>query len=249
MTLQISRSEAFRTIPQRKIQESLFETAKLCSVCGQGTDISLSNLCNDCRTINTAKLRFAEANIPIRYWKLKMEDSEGNQIFKGSKILFDKYKELTDNLANTYNEGVCICFAGGHGIGKTMTCTNLLKKAVLKGYQCLHVTLGDIVSSAVSNTHHDKFIARRELMMVDFLVIDEFDPRHMTEGASADLFGRQLEDIFRRRSENKLPLIMCTNSPNVIESFHGPIKQSIDSLMSYAEFIPIIDKDYRKGGM
>jgi DNA replication protein DnaC len=86
-------------------------------------------------------------------------------------------------------------------------------------------------------------------MMVDFLVIDEFDPRHMTEGASSDLFGRQMEDIFRRRSENKLPLFMCTNSPNVIDSFAGPIKQSIDSLMSYATVIPVLGKDFRKGGM
>jgi len=242
MAPQVSRSEAFRTIPQRKVNEALIKTLKSCEICSE-SGATLNNACDDCRVINTALSRFADSNIPIRFWYLKMED------FKGSSVLKEKYEEITSNLGQVYDDGVCICFAGGHGVGKTMTCANILKKAVAKGYQCLHVTLGDIVSSAVSNAGHDKFVARRELMMVDFLVIDEFDPRHMTEGASADLFGRQMEDIFRRRSENRLPLLMCTNSPNVVDSFAGPIRQSMDSLMSYATVIPVLGKDFRKGGM
>ncbi|KKN70813.1 hypothetical protein LCGC14_0427050 [marine sediment metagenome] len=594
MTRQISRSDAFRTIPQRKIQEALLKTLRDCDTCGQN-EATLNNACNNCILINTALSRFADSNIPIGYWHLKMED------FKGNKVLLDKYNELTENLNKTYYEGTCICFAGPHGTGKqlsletelptptgfiklenlkegdrlfdeqgnvcnvvelhpinlspesyeiefddgttikacaehrwltwdrdaraekkaknepiirttkeildtlrvggsqqianhsipctqplnyppqnlpidpyvlgiwlgdgtlidgtiecadddildeikkagysvnlinsslrnksksnkyrvgdlilskqkrrigllkyqlkelevlnnkhipnrylyssfkqrlallqglmdsdgscrengllefcsvkldladqvnqlihsfgiksnirksasflngvrhkdryricfttripvfrlkrklcrlrlekqqlcrtthryiinikpidpqpmrcitvdssshlflvtrsfipthnTMTTSNILKKASTRGYQCLHVTLGDIVSNAVSNTAYDKFTARRELMMVDFLVIDEFDSRHMTEGAGADLFGRQMEDIFRRRSENKLPLFMCTNSPNVIESFTGPIRQSIDSLMGFATIVPVLGKDFRKGGM
>lgn len=247
MTRQISRSDAFQTIPQRKVEEAMWKTVRSCEnvinniPCKENA--TLNSVCSDCRTINTVLSRFAESNIPIRYWHLKMDD------FKGSVILLNKYKELIQDLNKTYNEGVCVCFAGSHGIGKTMTVANILKKAVAKGYTCLHVTLGDIVSNAVSNSAQDKFIARRELMMVDFLVIDEFDPRHMKEGASADLFGRQLEDIFRRRSENKLPLFMCTNSPNVIDSFAGPIRQSIDSLMSYTTIVPVLGKDFRKGGM
>ncbi|MDP2685257.1 MAG: ATP-binding protein [bacterium] len=241
MNNHISRSDAFRTIPPRKIQEALIKTIKDCEACN-GSGATLNNTCDKCRVINTALNRFADSNIPTRYWHLKMED------FKGSKVLLDKYNELTEDLNKTYDDGVCICFAGPHGTGKTLTVVNVLKKAAARGYQCLHVTLSDIVSSAVSNTAYDKFIARRELMMVDFLVIDEFDPRHMTEGAGADLFGRQMEDIFRRRSENKLPLFMCTNSPNVIDSFTGPIKQSINSLMNYATIIPIIGQDFRKGG-
>ena len=92
----------------------------------------------------------------------------------------------------------------------------------------------------------EKFKARKELMTVDFLVIDEFDGRHMSAGASADLFGRQLESIFRRRIENSLPIFLSTNSPNVIDSFEGPIKQSIKSLMSSAKFIPVLGKDFRE---
>lgn len=238
MDLQISRSDAFRTIPQRKIHEALFKTLKNCSNCNQSS--SLQNACDNCRLINTALSRFAEANIPIRYWHLKMDN------FQGSSILLEKYNELVADLTKTYDEGTCMCFAGSHGVGKTYIVANILKKATVKGYQCLHITLGDIVASAVNNSSSDKFVARRELMMVDFLAIDEFDPRHMKEGASTDLFGRQLEDIFRRRSENKLPLLMCTNSPNVVETFTGAIRQSIESLMNYATIVSVLGKDFRR---
>ena len=184
------------------------------------------------------KRRFANSNIPIGYWHLKMED------FAGSKMLSTKYKEVTANLQQTYSDGICMCFAGNHGIGKTYIVTNILKAALVKGYQCLYVTLSDIVTNAVSNDS-DKYRARKELMMVDFLVIDEFDGRHMG-GAGADLYGRQLEDIFRKRWENKLPTFMCTNSISVTDAFEGPIKQSISSLMSNAQIVSVLDRDFRK---
>jgi hypothetical protein len=129
----------------------------------------------------------------------------------------------------------------------TMTAAAILKKAAIKGYNCLYVTLSDIVAVTVSAPADDKYYARKELLNVDFLVIDEFDPRYMPTGASSDLFGRTMEDVLRRRSENKLPLFMCTNSPNVVESFEGAIKYSIESLMNYAQIIPVLGTDFRKG--
>ena len=98
---------------------------------------------------------------------------------------------------------------------------------------------------AVSGPMDQKFKARKELTMVDFLVIDEFDSRHMTTGASADLYGRQLENVFRRRSENKLPTFMCTNSPQILDSFEGPIRQSVASLMNYVTIVTVMGKDGR----
>lgn len=234
MNTQILQSDALKTVPPRKVSEELQKTVRECETC-----TTLDNLCDRCRTINVIKRRYANANIPISYWYLKMED------FKGPADLKKKYDIISSDLENTYDNGTCICFAGSHGIGKSMVVTNILKSALAKGYQCLYTTLGDVVATAVSNSA-DKYIARKELMMVDFLVIDEFDGRHMTAGAGADLFGRQLEDVFRRRAENNLPLFMCTNSPNVLDSFEGPIKKSIESLMSYAEIVPVLGKDYRK---
>lgn len=241
MSTQISRSNALTTIPQKKLIRALTQTLKKCEVCSQNEEIKLSEACQTCRVINEAKQRYAKSNIPIRYWDLEMKG------FKGDEILVEKYDDIVGDLNKSYDDGICLCFAGSHGIGKTYTVTNILKRAVEKGFDCLYVTLSDIVEMTTSVMSFDKIIARKELLVVDFLVIDEFDPRHMANTMDAtSLYGRTLENIFRTRSQNLLPIFMCTNSPNVIESFGGSIKKSIESLMSCVEVIPVIGEDYRK---
>jgi len=131
----------------------------------------------------------------------------------------------------------------------TMTATCILKGAVHIGYSCLYTTLSDIVSVLTQGNSEDKFLSRRELVLVDFLVIDEFDPRFMATENAADLYARTLESVFRTRSSNKLPTLMCTNSPNVVESFSGPLRASIDSLMKgYLKVFPVLGEDFRKKG-
>jgi DNA replication protein DnaC len=128
-----------------------------------------------------------------------------------------------------------------------MAVTCILKKASHKGFSCLYTNLSDIVTVMTSASGEDKFNARRELNLVDFLVIDEFDSRFMPSENAADLYARSLESVFRSRSQNKLPTLMCTNSPNVVESFHGPLKASVDSLMQgYLKVFPVFGTDYRK---
>ena len=155
--------------------------------------------------------------------------------------------EYVEDLKASYVNGTSVCFAGGHGLGKTMTATCILKKACQKGYFCLYTNLSDIVSVLTSGSGEDKFLARRELVLVDFLVIDEFDSRFMPSENAADLYARSLESVFRTRSQNKLPTLMCTNSPNVVESFSGQLKASISSLMSgYLKVFPVFGEDVRK---
>jgi DNA replication protein DnaC len=85
--------------------------------------------------------------------------------------------------------------------------------------------------------------------MVDFLVIDEFDSRFIQSDNAADLYARTLEGIFRTRSQNKIPTLMCTNSPNIIETFNGSLKNSVDSLFNgYLNIFPVFGEDYRKKG-
>ena len=79
------------------------------------------------------------------------------------------------------------------------------------------------------------------------MVVDEFDPRFIPSENAADLYARTLESILRTRAQNKLPTLMCTNSPNVIESFNGSLRESVDSLMKgYVKIIPVFGKDFRK---
>jgi DNA replication protein DnaC len=230
-TQDLVRSRALNNIPSRKLQNALS---------------SIENGPDDLQTKNVKLIainRYAESNIPIEYWTLKMERD-----FKGDPRLLTKYNEYTADVKDSYITGNSVCFAGGHGLGKTMTITCILKKASQKGFTCLYTTLSDIVSVLTQGAGEDKFLARRELALVDFLAIDEFDPRFMPSENAADLYARSLESVFRTRSQNKLPTLMGTNSPNPIESFSGPLKASIDSLMKgYLKVFSVAPgKDFRK---
>jgi DNA replication protein DnaC len=225
-----SRSKSLNNIPSRKLEEkiSLIENNE------QDARIKSTKL--------TAIHRYAESNIPVEYWSLKIDKD-----FHGPPQLLQAYQDATNDIKQTYIDGYSLCFAGNHGIGKTTVTTNILKKSVNKGFTALYTTLSDVVAALTQAENEEKFIARRELCMVDFLAIDEFDPRFLSSESSADLYARTLETIFRARSQNKIPTFMCTNSPNVVESFHGPLKASIDSLMKgYMKVIPVIGSDFRK---
>jgi DNA replication protein DnaC len=231
--LDFTRSHALNNIPSKKLQAALAGVQ-------EGTDS---------QEIKTTKLiainRYAESNIPIEYWGLKMDRD-----FSGDPRLKQKYDEYTTDIKKAYTTGSSLCLAGAHGLGKTMTVTCVLKKVCHKGYSCLYTTLSDIVSVLTQASNEDRFLAKRELIKVDFLVIDEFDPRFMATENAADLYARSLEGVFRTRSQNKLPTLMCTNSPNVVESFSGPLKASIDSLMKgYMKIFPVLGDDFRKKGV
>lgn len=229
--LDFVRCRALNNVPQRKLRETIVAIEA-----GQD-DLSAKSV------KQIAVNRYAESNIPMEYWTLRMERD-----FKGDPRLLEKYLEYTTDLKARYIEGSSLCFAGGHGLGKTMSLTCVLKKASQKGFSCLYTTLSDIVGVMTAGHSEDRMAAKRELAMVDFLVIDEFDPRFMPSENAADLYARSLENVFRARSQNKLPTLMGTNSPNPVESFSGPLKASIDSLMKgYLQiFIVSPGKDFRK---
>jgi DNA replication protein DnaC len=230
MIIDFNRSKSLNNIPQKKLQAALG---------------AVNDSADDLQTKSvklTAINRYAESNIPIQFWSLKMDRD-----FTGDANLLTKYNEYVANLKLSYESGSSLCFKGQHGVGKTMTCTCILKKASAKGYSCLYTTLSDIVSVLISASMEERYEARRELVLVDFLVIDEFDSRFMPSENAADLYARSLESIFRTRSQNRLPTLMCTNSPNIVESFHGQLKASIDSLMKgYVKEFAVFGPDHRK---
>lgn len=228
--LDFTRSAALNNIPSKKLQGILNDVDSLFP---PGEERIFYKI---------AVNRYAESNIPIEYWTLKMEKH-----FVGDPRLKEKYNAYVSDINNAYINGNSICFAGAHGLGKTMTAACILKKAATKGYSCLYTTLSDIVTVLTQAGGEDRFLARQELIKVDFLVIDELDPRFMATENAADLYARSLEGVFRTRSQNKLPTIICTNSPNMVESFSGALKTSIDSLMhGYMEFFPVLGSDFRK---
>ena len=231
--LDFTRSRALNNIPSKRLQEYLENIDTLPMTEEQKMYYKIA--------VN----RWAESNIPIEYWKLKMEKD-----FIGDPRLKQKYDEYVKDIKQSYITGNSICLAGNHGVGKTMAVNCILKKASAVGYSCLYTNLSDIVSVLTQASGEDKFLARKELLMVDFLVIDEFDPRFMATENAADLYARTLEGVFRTRSANKQPTLMCTNSPNVVKSFSGALQASIGSLMSgYIKIFPVLGEDIRSKGV
>lgn len=227
--LDFSRSIALNNIPNKKLQERL----------------ATVNDSNDVLEVKNVKLiafnRYYESNIPLEYWDLKMEKD-----FVGDPRLKTKYEEYVADLKVSYQTGSSFCLAGGHGTGKSFCMTAILKKACQKGYSCLYTTLSDIVRIMTSAPPEDRFLAYQELTKVDFLVVDEWDLRFMATDNAADLYARTLESVFRTRSQNKMPILMGTNSPNVIEGFNGPLRASLASLMKgYVKMFPVLGEDVR----
>mgnify|MGYP001602139738 CR=1 FL=1 len=226
---EFSRSKSLNNVPKRKLYEKI-------ELLNKEQDHKIKVL-----KVNAAN-RYYESNIPIDYWSLKMEKD-----FQGDPRLLKFYNDYTTNIKKNYTSGSSFCLAGNYGLGKTMAACCVLKKCVEMNFSCLYTTLSDIVATLSSSDSEDKFTARRELCMVDFLVIDEFDSRFISTDNAADLYARTLESIFRTRAQNKLPTLMCTNSPNILETFNGALKKSIESLMTgYMKIFPVFGDDFRK---
>lgn len=241
-----SRSPSLNNIPRRKFEDkiqSIFQTCPTCSK--RDKEIALyDGLCQKCSLLNTAYHRYYESNIPLEYWNLKMEKD-----FKGHTNLLNKHNEIVTDIKAVYSNGTSVFFAGLFGLGKTMSCTSILKKAVNKGYTGLYTTLSDIVGILTQASPEDKYLSRRELTMVDFLVIDEVDIRFFSQSDTTnELFSRAFEIILRTRLQNKLPTFFATNSPNIKENFASFFKDSLNSLFNRIEIVYAFGDDFRANG-
>lgn len=221
-----------RTVPRKKLEEAVDELKEKLVKNGvfsvEGAQVI------------EAYSRYWRSNIPVDYWSRSMKD------FNGSKMLKDSFEKYISDLKLAYRSGLSHCYAGSHGTGKTMSLCCILKKVVEQNkYSAYYINLTDAVAVFSSRRDEDKHLARKLLMEVDFLGIDEFDQRFMGTENASNLFGRILEPIMRSRIQNKLPTIYCTNSPDVVSGFEGPLRASIKSLMQLITVVPILDKDFR----
>lgn len=217
---------ALRNVPRDKLEAAL-----------KSVDEKIPDLQKRIAT-KTAVHAWFNANIPVKYWNLEIINHNNN-----NQDLVDYYNLIVQDIPKFYAKGKSYCFAGNFGLGKTLLMTSVLKRLVEKKYSGLYTSLTDILS--VMKTP-DQFSARKELITTNLLVLDEFDPRYMPTDASADFCGRILEDIIRNRSNNKLPILMATNSPSPWAAFDGALQQSLFSLKNYLETVPFIGDDYRK---
>jgi DNA replication protein DnaC len=223
----------FLNIPRRKLEDAVADTEELFLKDGIFTKegAALVDVFN----------RYYNSNIPVDYWYRDMGD------FIGPNVLKKHYLEFTTDVKKSFKAGKMAMFSSSHGQGKTYVSSCVLKRAVEKGYSALYVNLTDIINVLLSSPNDIKNSARELLLNVDFLVIDEFDTRFMVSDKAADLFGSIVETIIRTRIQNRMPLLMCTNSIKVEDSFSGPLKASMESLMKVIKLVPVLGgKDARE---
>lgn len=238
MAINYTPCSQLRTIPENKFLLQKETIISNCDVCSKKVFIS----CNKCMLLDKLFSRYYSANIPVNYWNKSIERD-----FCGDKQLLSLYESITIDTKTFFSNGTSIFLKGMHGVGKTFISSMILKKIVEKGYNGLYSTLSDIVNVAVYGNYKDKFDALRELKMIDFLVIDEFDPRFFSSDASAELFGRILESLIRIRFQNQMPTILVTNNPDPTKALGDSLGASISSLISgHCKEIFIVGKDFRK---
>lgn len=165
--------------------------------------------------------------------------------FKGSKKLKEIVEEYIINIDKKYTYGTSICLAGNQGTGKTVSSICILKAALKKDFSVYYITAPDMMAEMVN--YNSNYVIRNTLRTVDFLVMDEVDSRFFISDAQKELFSSIYENMFRYRTHNMLPTIMCTNeTDNILNVFHGQSKQAIDSLnKQYLDIYPIAGKDFR----
>lgn len=197
----------------------------------------LGSGCGKCTTRCMRLDQMYEAEIPVDYWNRKLKDFHGDERFKR------KVQEYIVNIDENFSNGKSLRFIGHRGTGKTLAACSILKGAIIKNYMVFFITLADAVSKLISP---EGWILREKLKRYDFMVLDEVDQRFFPSEASKSLYGNHYENIIRTRFQNRLPIIICTNSENTDDIFAGEFKISSKSLEAqFIENVNVYGRDVR----
>lgn len=221
-------------IPKNKIKRYKAEIRKACKLCeGAG--------CSECSSRASRGDIYADAQIPITYWSLAWKGYTGDARFK--ELISSKLKDI----AQVYDNGESFLFAGKYGTGKTYATCCILKVALVNGFSARYIPMQEIVNRIMSK-ELDTLKVLDNLTSVDFLAIDEFDPRWIFPSENVEqLFGQTMEYILRTRWQNGLPTILSTNIEDADQVLKGKFADSFKSLRSqYLNVVPVVGQDYRR---
>lgn len=226
-------------IAQKKI---LLEKERVLSSCADCKGLG----CGKCAGYTAYIDRMAEAEIPADYWFRDMKDFYGDPLFKDYII-----NHYINDLKKRYMEGLSLCLVGHTGTGKTMAGCSILKTAVLPSksnpnyFSAYYTTLIEMSSRLMSQNSHQ---FRELIKEVDFMMIDEVDPRFFPSENSKDLHGNHFENVFRLRCQNRLPTIICSNAEDKDQIFAGEFRKTFNSLISqFGKVLAPKSMDARKG--
>jgi len=218
-------------IPDTKIAR---EKSKIFSTC----ECKIGS-CLPCQRKASRIERYALSGIPVAYWSISFKDFSGDQNF--AEIFRDKLKDVN----SFYDNGKSLILVGSLGVGKTYSICCLLKLAIVKDYSTIYTTMADVISRTIRDGGGEYL---QSLLEVDFLAIDELDPRWIFPSEKSEqLFGSTMEHLLRSRFQNGLPTIMCSNADDVDKIFAGHFGKTFKSLRSqHVEIIYVSGKDHRR---
>lgn len=182
---------------------------------------------------------FADANIPVAYWFIKLANYQGPLNIKEATMNY------ISKLDEMYNSGHGLCFTGNYGVGKTTAACCILKNAIVKNYSAYYTSLNDMVQYLTDFETKSDFY--HTVTRSDFLCIDEVDSRHFSGSEDAQrMFGSNFERVIRYRTQNNLPVIIASNNSTIEEVFTGQYRRVVESLSATTiSVVPSLGKDFR----
>jgi DNA replication protein DnaC len=221
-------------IPKNKIKRIKSNITRDCANCN-------GDSCSKCISKACRIDNYASANIPSSYWLLAFKDFEGDSKF------YEFVTCVLKDIDKAYDNGYSYLFTGGLGTGKTYAACSILKMSITLGYASEYTTMATIINSILSkDVDTSSYI--KNLIMCDFLVIDEFDPRWIFPSEKAEqMFGSSLEHILRMRFQNATPTILCSNAPDVDTVLSGKFAKAFKSLRArHLKMICVGGVDFRR---
>lgn len=168
--------------------------------------------CWECASKNELVLGMAEAKIPLEYWSYSIKTFNGNEEFKS--LIINIKKNIKEIFANGNNYSL----VGRLGVGKTFGACEILKAVIKENYNGKYTLMTEMIDNITNKT--TRFDYKQAMKNADFLVIDEFDRRHIPNSdAASETFAAAIESIVRHRLQNKLPTIFCSNEETIQDVF------------------------------
>lgn len=224
-------------VPQTKKQYIIDKIKAECPNC-HGQE------CSVCRSKVARTALYARSGIPVDYWDKSWKQFNGDPNFK--KLIRDKILTRIDSV---YENGESYAFVGNLGIGKSYAACAILRIALMNNFRAKYETMSSVINTMLSsNIDSNKYL--KELMEVDFLVLDEYDVRWIFPSEKAEqMFGSTLEHILRNRFQNKMPTILCSNTVEIDKVLSEDFSKAFESLRTqYVKIVYVSGKDYRKYG-
>jgi len=218
-------------IPQKKMDLIL---RKIRIDCGECSGLG----CSTCKAQASRLKTYSIADIPFDYWMLPFGDFKGDGNFK------DFITKKLHDIDSMYEDGSSVAFVGNLGTGKTYAACCILKIALVSGYSAKYANMADVINEVTRN--NTEFFDK--IINIDFLILDEYDSRWIYPSEKAEqLFGQTMERVLRHRFQNKMPTIICSNTPDLKNVLAGDFSRAVDSLFSrYVNILYVKGKDFRK---